>query len=66
MKEACPVNLGPREVQRRLRPGVAMLVLFVGLGIAGWVLGWSKIAGLPLLLLLGLGTLNVLQARTKT
>ena len=63
---ACVVNLGAREARRRLVPGVVMLGVGGAAGLAAVALGWPLLARLAALGPLGLGFLNVLQARAKT
>jgi hypothetical protein len=63
---ACTVNLGPREVHRRLVPGVVMLCVGGAAGIAAVALGWGLIPRLVALVPLGMGLLNLVQARGKT
>lgn len=64
--EVCLVNLGPREVRRRLLPGLVLLGLGLASGAVAVTQGWASPLRYVPAVLLGLGTLNVLQARTKT
>jgi hypothetical protein len=64
--EVCLTNLGPRQVRRRLVPG--LVILFVGLAaaVAAVLLRLPVGQRLVVLVPLGLGFLNVVQARAKT
>lgn len=63
---ACTANLGPREVRRRLVPGIVMLCVGGAAGVAAVALGWGLLPRLAVLGPLGLGSLNLVQARAKT
>lgn len=62
----CIANIGPRERRKRMRFGVALLVVGAGLAVVLVGLQADRLWRLVLFLPFWLGAVGVLQAREKT
>lgn len=63
---AVTANIGPREVQRRLLTGFAMLALGILIAVVLMLTGVHRVWRVALFLPFWMGALGMFQAREKT